>query len=824
MLYAARLTLDGKIQSVNDHLRETASLYTVDLKTIMTSTQKIIKLLHDMGKNCEKSDQYQRTVGKGERWTGEKVIHSHYGGRYIYDRFVGWSNVKPDNYCGLLAEIICIVIMSHHGLFDCIPVVGPTNINEQIPKNKTGNKVIDKINNINKNDYSQCKNETFYSNDSAVSEEEIDLLFSQAKNELIKFFDEIQGYCSNSKKKYFNVSLLIRVLLSSLVNADHKSARDFGKENPVKKPESTVCWQTCCDYLENKIKDFDTDKPINKIRCEISDKAKEFAEKTTEKSGEIVKMTVPTGGGKTLSSLRYAVHCAKKCEKSRMIYVAPYNSILDQNYNKIKEYLPDSVGVLPHFGDLINYTDDAENENNNSNMELMYAVENWSAPVIATSMVQFLNTLFDGKISSIKRMLGLVNSVIILDEIQSIPLECINMFNSAIEFLSKICKCTVVLCTATQPPFDKLKGTISSIECGEMISGFKQYYNSLRRTRIIDSIKDEYYTFAQTAAFVYELLNENKSVLCILNTKSSALAVYKEMKKLNDCEKHGAFELWFLSAYMCPEHRQAVIKEMKNELESGKKVVCISTQVIEAGVDVSFEAVVRSLCGLDSIVQSAGRCNRNAEKETGNVYIINTNDVGSVSGLKSIYEGGKITGSMLNTIKLNPNAFGGDLLSQQALDHFYIEFYKKFANRMDFPIRVRNENMCIYDLLSKNMYGYNMQKKYYPEQGLKKTRLHQAFKTAGESFEAISDCGNLSVIVPYCEGKNVISSLLSAGDIDYGKLLKKAKRYMISMPKSFANESFIYKDEVTGVMFLSDGYYQDEYGFDESPELDFVSF
>ena len=231
-------------------------------------------------------------------------------------------------------------------------------------------------------------------------------------------------------------------------------------------------------------------------------------------------MSVPTGGGKTISSLRFAVNHCLHFNKSRIFYVAPFNSILEQNSKELKAFLPDDIFVLEHFGEVISYEDNANNVTK-------YFTENWGAPVIATSMVQFLNTLFNGTITSVRRMRSLINSVIVIDEIQSLPVECTSLFNMAVNFLAEVCNATVILCSATQPVLDKVKYNVSLGEKCEMIGDFENYCKKLKRTEIVDKLKPSGYTYYETAEFLFDISKDSKSVLCVVNTKDSAVRIYK---------------------------------------------------------------------------------------------------------------------------------------------------------------------------------------------------------------------------------------------------------------------------------------------------------
>lgn len=802
--YAARVCDDGRVQTVKEHLLGVEQLAIKD--AVLLKTKGIIRLiakLHDMGKNTALSNKYQHTVGANLKWEGETIAHAIAGGRYIYERLVV-NNSNRNAIDILLAEIISIAIMSHHGLFDCYALSCSSEKSDN-------NKFAVKLKNTSY-DYDEAKSVTF---NTVITEEEIGRLLDDSKRELAEILRSIKG-TDKVKERVFNAELALfeRILLSVIVNSDHTNAAEYC--NKIKIPSvygETNMWCECINYLENKIKDFDNTKEINKIRSEISDKAVKFS----DKASKIIKMSVPTGGGKTISGLRYALNYAAKFNKSRIIYVAPFNSILEQNYNEFREYLPENMDVLPHFGDMITYE--------NSDKKYMYFTENWGSPVITTSMVQFLNTIYDGRITSIRRMRGLINSVIILDEVQSVPVECTTLFNIAVKFLADVCGCTIVLCSATQPVFDQIRYSVPLDEESEMVSGFDSYCKKLKRTEIVDKIKyDGGYSFEDASEFIVEMSEQNSSLLCVVNTKKAAAKIYAKVREIIEISGRGQeYIIVHLSTYMCPEHRKNVIDKLKNSLsdtkknpDTAKKVICISTQLIEAGVDISFSTVIRSVAGLDSIIQSAGRCNRNAETDIGFVYVINIVEE-NMSYLKSIRESGRITANMFSLIKKNPEFLNGDISSSQAIEHYYNAYYKEFEDLTDFNIDVGGQKTTIFDLLSLNEKGtavYKAITKKKPNMLMK-----QAFKTAGEEFKVISE-NAASVLVPYKDGKKLIEEICSEKGVeDIPKMLRKIQKYSVGLPQNIINKDFVTQDDRTGIYILKEMYYDEKnYGFMQEPQ------
>jgi len=265
-------------------------------------------------------------------------------------------------------------------------------------------------------------------------------------------------------------------------------------------------------------------------------------------------------------------------------------------------------------------------EEENTRQKLL--TENWDAPVIFTTMVQFFETLFGHGTRNIRRMHQLANSVIIFDEVQTVPINFIHMFNVTLKFLVHGSGSTIVLCTATQPLLDKIEPKSLAIKINtehKIIKNVDQLYRSLKRVEIINMIKPIGYSDAEITKLAVEELDKAGNVLIIVNTKVSSINLFKEIEKSKCQYSKEKFEVYHLNTHMCPAHRMSVLEEVKRKLDNKEPLICVSTQMIEAGVDIDFSAVIRYAAGLDSIAQAAGRCNRNGKMPSlGRVLILNT--------------------------------------------------------------------------------------------------------------------------------------------------------------------------------------------------------
>lgn len=340
------------------------------------------------------------------------------------------------------------------------------------------------------------------------------------------------------------------------------------------------------------------DTPVNRHRAAI---LRACREKALEPPG-LFTLTVPTGGGKTLASLSFAMRHAVQHGLDRVIYVIPFTSIIEQNAKVFREALGEG-SVLEHHSNF-QYPDDDEEAWNPDVARLRLSSENWDAPVVVTTNVQFFESLFANRSTRCRKLHNLARSVIVLDEAQMMPTHLLKPCVAAIQELVVNYGSTVVLCTATQPALGNLLP--EGIDPKEIVSGQPELFQALRRVDValLGRVGDE-----QLAA---EILRHDQ-VLCIVNTRAHARNLFELIRA-----EGGSFHL---SARMCPVHRAKVLDEIRGALNAGRPCRVVSTQLIEAGVDVDFPVVFRAVAGLDSIAQAAGRCNREGRLERGRVFV-----------------------------------------------------------------------------------------------------------------------------------------------------------------------------------------------------------
>lgn len=387
-------------------------------------------------------------------------------------------------------------------------------------------------------------------------------------------------------KNSLQISFWIRMLYSCLVDADFLDTERFMNGDRGRGRYDGI--ETLLNRLEIHIAKWKVPKTeLDRLRCEILDTC---LEKGCEPKG-VYTLTVPTGSGKTVASLAFALRHAKEYGMERVIYVVPYTSIIDQNAQVFREILGDD-NVLEHHS---NMTFDLSDGAPPEKVRQALAAENWDMPVVVTTAVQFFESMYASRSSKCRKLHNLANSVIIFDEAQMLPLPHLRPCVAAMASLAEQFHSTVVLCTATQPSLDDLLHTYApSCPVTELCPQTAELYDRFQRVRFrqVGPLTDE---------ALAEQLGRQERVLCIVNSRKAAQAIFDRLPE------EGSFHL---STLMVPAQRKMLLDEIRKRLTDGLPCRVVSTSLIEAGVDVDFPAVYREMAGLDSILQAAGRCNR----------------------------------------------------------------------------------------------------------------------------------------------------------------------------------------------------------------------
>ncbi|GHV72798.1 CRISPR-associated helicase Cas3 [Spirochaetia bacterium] len=480
-------------------------------------------------------------------------------------------------------------------------------------------------------------------------------------------------------------------------------------------------------YMENKTKRSSetADDTLYKARQQVLADCRIAADMVPG----FFSLTVPTGGGKTLSSMAFALRHAEKYNKKRIIYVIPYTSIIEQNADVFRDVFGDDE-IVEHHASL---------DEEDSTLRSRLATENWDAPIIITTAVQFFESLFTAKTSRCRKLHNIADSVIILDEAQLVPIDFLSPILEAMRLLTEHYRVSFVICTATQPVFEEQKNFpkfpgLPKGSVREIIQDVPDLYKNLNRVEVIlpkeNSDPVEWHDLAADLSGIDQ-------VLCIVSDRKSCRELHALMPK-------GTYHL---SALMCAQHRSDAIAEIKDKLHRGESVRVISTQLVEAGVDIDFPVVYRAMAGLDSIAQAAGRCNRegklNAEGKLGKVVVFNAPRRAPAGTLRKAAETAE---RMCKQGLENP-------IDQRVFTPYFTELYWR-ANSLD--------TKGIINLLKPT-----------PSLGIQ-------FRSAGELFKLIDDKNQRTILVPYQEGERLIALLKKNTGFERN-LLRKLQRYTINI-------------------------------------------
>lgn len=777
-MIAHKRECDGKEQTCGEHSRNVSELcYILAKKVRLVKLAKLCGLLHDYGKFLQDFGDYLRKTGS------KHPLHAGLGALYVWKRWGESANTASERRT---AQILSLCIYGHHaGLPDCLDVSGHSPF-------------LDGLREQNMDYYVEAM-ENFYQE--AASAEELDQLFREACRELDEF--EMDHYS-------FEWGMLVRLLLSILVDADRWDTACFEYDTDPFDAlrEDDVDWGDLLSRLETYLETFPKEGELAKIRRDIS----EWCKTAGEWGPGIYSLSVPTGGGKTYSSLRWALTQAERNGYERIFYVISMNTILDQNAQDIRTALRGYPSILEHHSNVV--LEDEEDEDNYHRL-----TERWGSRLILTSLVQFLDTLFRKENSKARRMHQLANSVLVFDEIQTLPPKCRELFKQAIQFLVRYCHCTVLLCTATQPEL--------GLEAKELVPDVKALYRKLKRVTYIPQLKARKY---DDAAFVLaSFVQERNSVLMVVNTKEAAWNIFQRLfsnlgeegyglltierglseQELKKCAQEcGENEILcvHLSTLMCPAHRKEILRWIKIWLSEKKLVCCVSTTLIEAGINVSFPIVVRSVAGIPSMIQAAGRCNRNCEKDTGYVYLwyLAEEKLGYLPEIQTGREiSMKLIGSMEKTDEIGmpemvQRYFLEERNSTQRVEKY---LYKKWNSNL--VMMLSENNVC------KNAAGDRGDdpKKYFFE------HLYQSFRTAGTVFRVI-DQETRSVLVPYGKGKELIKKLCGSHTLSEEiRYLREAQQYSVNLYDQIfsrlAKEGGLFSVGESGAVALREEYYDE---------------
>lgn len=559
---------------------------------------------------------------------------------------------------------------------------------------------------------------------------------------------------------------LIRILYSCLVDADFLDTERFMNPESFASRKNSTTMKELKEMLQAKLDEFKNapDTDVNRIRRRVQDKC---LEASTQPQG-FFSLTVPTGGGKTISSIIWAINHAIKNSKKRIIIAIPYTSIIVQTAAVLKSIFGEN-NVLEHHSNI----DFEQCKDAQLRHQMKLATENWDYPIIVTTNVQLFESMFSNKPSVCRKLHNLSNSVLILDEVQTLPTDFLQPIVDALKCYQKHFGMSVLFTTASQPI---LSGNIQN-QCGVHFKGIEN--NTIceiipRELDLSKKLKRVDLTFDQEISDYDEIarrMSKNNVVLCIVNTRKDACEIYHRLPK-EGITLH-------LSRMMYPQHVSASIAILKTALSNKYPVIrVVATQLIEAGVDIDFPIVFRQISGLDSILQAAGRCNREGKLSIGHSFVFK---------LPEQTEKGMI-GKSINAMK--------ELLIEGNMDYFAEESMYSYFKTL--------YSNCSFD--KKELY----KEIAIPNRcGIPKNN----FQKIADKFQLIDNNGYVAVIIKNEHSKSLVDQLTS-GNITY-LLMKKLMQYSVNVSKyvidNLEKENIVYK--VNG-QYVADGnqYYSPDIG------------
>lgn len=805
---------DKEFQYLSDHLNEVSKLAGESASKIgLRESGELLGLLHDLGKASKEFQNYIKSANDlidpdSDDYVDAKVMkgkvdHSSAGAQVLYNHL--WNKGAEAR---LASQVLSLAIASHHsGLIDCLLPSGEDKFTRRMEKAEENSHVQEAFANLGQKE--KDKVNVLLANELLI-------------NGLIEKFKSLKEEKEPSDTHVFKCGLLIRFLLSCLLDADRLNTAkfEFPNNERLRNNNKYPSWESLIERLNTKIEQLETKDDRNEVD-ELRSRVSQFCLDFSTKPKGIYQLTVPTGGGKTFASLRFALNHADHHKMDRVFYVIPYTSIIDQNAEEVRKIMEDkdkngkylNKVVLEHHSNL---TPDEETHRQG------LLSENWDAPIVFTTQVQFLEALFGSGTRSARRMHQLANSVIIFDEIQTIPIRCVHMFNIAIRFLVHTCGATIVLCTATQPLLDKIDPIHRALKIQpeqKIIPYEKELFQKLKRVEVFDQTKVGGWDEEEVADLADQELREKGSVLIIVNTKASARSVYQAVFQKSNAT------VYHLSTNMCPAHRLKVLDEIKEKLkpENAEPIICVSTQLIEAGVDIDFGSVIRYLAGMDSIAQAAGRCNRNGKRKSpGNVWVVNPKQE-NTDKLKDIKIGIEKAERVLREFKADPKHFENDRIGLETMEVYYKYYFYERKDEMaynvgkDSPI---GQDDNLFNLLSANTLSkeeYKRIKGVLPE-----IPFTQSFQAAAKAFRVIDNMTQ-GVVVPFGEGEEIIKDLCGADDLEKQfDLIKKAQRYSVNLfpyefKKMAGNNAIREVQKGAGIYYLDDQYYSEKFGWSDDP-------
>lgn len=722
MEYYAHTRKDGKRQTVKEHLEGVSKLaegFSVDF---LKPLAKKASYDHDPGK-CALKYQW--------RLDDDNIKFSHAAcGALEYKKFAD----KNDCFAPLMEYCIA----GHHtGLMD-----GGTDADNS--DSPTLNGILKRADEYTgDSDYSAYATEIEFA---TLTQEEI----TPPLNELLSTKDPTERI-----ERY---AFFTKYVFSCLTDADFLDTEIFCNENVERGMSGD--FEKALDKLNRELSDMPSDNPLRQARSRIQQQA---FDNSVNKS-HISILDMPTGSGKTLCSLKLALESGKK----RIIYVIPYTSIIEQTANKFEKMFGDVLPVLQHHS---NYSYDGDTEEEKKTAEkLKRTCENWDAPLIITTSVQFFQSLYHYKGSALRKLHNLRDSVIVFDEIHLIPTNLLRPCLKAVGYITKYLNSEALFLSATMPDYSKLFDKfLPDVNYNKLVTD-RTNFKYFKKCEYKDMGKTTLETIAENAS-------RCKNALIVVNTKKTAAELYSLVQG----------EKYHLSANMTPAHRSRVIEVVRKKLKNGEHITVVSTSLVEAGVDLDFNTVFRQLSGLDSILQAGGRCNREGKDAKGYVYVFDIDET---------YRKGSDLAMRINKTKGLLKKYQ-DITSYDCIKEYYDGIF-------DF-----NQSRIAENSIAK----YNEQSNSFDRQGLM-SPYSIPFRSYAMQFEYIS-ADTISIVIDDI-GDNTCHELvetLRKGDMSVRRALQKySVSVYMNVFKDFYSQGVL-NDHGTGIFILENqSYYNNETG------------
>lgn len=665
--------------------------FSAEINLEYSNVGYLLGLLHDFGKLQPDFQRYLIAVTSSPPQLANKAPHAALGAHYV-----GHRTSLPER----IKKICQYIIAGHHrGLYDYTDL-----------QNALSRRNIHKI--------TTCKPTT-------------------------ELEDKVSEVVSSISPDLIGSALLTRMLFSALVDADFLDTEGFMNSD---QSESRCEYAQTADIalLEDRLNiftlTFSGAGEVNRARSKFLYQAISSGEEADE--GIIYSLNLPTGAGKTITSMAWALKCAKRLGRRRIIYVIPYTSIITQTAGIFRKIFGEEI-VLEHHSDIDLGEDDDEGY---TRVKLLS--ENWDVPIVVTTNVQFFESLFSHKVSKCRKLHNVCNSVVVFDEVQMFPIEFLNPILRSIDQLNRDFGCSILLSSATQPPFDQglkqkfsLKEGIYALKCPvkEVVPYDEESFEHFEG-RVEWQVRREGLAVETLA----DRLAKCTQVLCVVNSRRDAALVYEAAKKKVD--EHVV--VIHLSRMMCSAHLADRLKEIRRRLVEDSRLVVVSTQLIEAGVDLDFPVVYRAHAGIDSIIQAGGRCNREGKQsERGQLFVFDLTD-----GSKSF--GGIKKAQYATEDALFAREIGSDMPTRDLITSYYQRYYNQYGNG-------DKKEICKY-LWNEEEWD---------------------FETASNAFNLIDDSGSIDVYVPYGEeGKRLTDEVIKTQKLDrIGR--RRLQRYRVGLSK-----------------------------------------